>query len=103
MSLLVDVKRRLPVAACFHNRLRHDTRDFLPLLRKVRKPVRYFVADKAYDFEKNFEALKKRGIKPIIPLRIGWLPVRSKRRKRMLKEWAVSPSIQLSKEGLVKR
>ena len=94
MSLLVDVKRRLPVAVCCHNRARHDTRDLIPLLKKVKKPVKYFVADKAYDFDKNFIEISRRGMKPIIPLRIGWQCVSSKTRKRILHEWATNPAIE---------
>ncbi len=94
MSVLLDVKRRLPVAVCCHNRARHDIKDFLPLLKKVKKPVRYFVADKAYDFEKNFAELKQRRIKAIIPLRIGWHSVNGKLRSRMLEEWASNPAIE---------
>jgi transposase len=94
MSVLLDVKRRLPVAACFHNRARHDVRDFLPLLKKVRKPVKYFVADKAYDFEKIFAALKERKIKAIIPLRFGWSCVNGRCRRRMIEEWASNPAIE---------
>lgn len=94
MSVILDVKRRLPVAVCCHNRQRHDNRDFLPLLTKIRKPVKYFVADKAYDAEANLEALKKRGMIPIIPLRIGGFSVNGKLRKKMLETWATHPTIE---------
>jgi len=96
MSLLLDVKRRLPLAACFHNRSRHrhDIRDFLPLLKKVKKPVKYFLADKAYDFEKNFAVLHERGMEAIIPIRVGWYDVNGRCRKRMIEKWARHPAIE---------
>ena len=94
MSILLDVKRRLPVAVCCHNRNRHDNRDFLPLLNKIEKPVKYFVADKAYDSEGNFEVLNKRGITPIIPLRISSASINGKLRNEMIDKWATHPAIE---------
>jgi transposase len=94
MSVLLDVKRRLPVAVCCHNRSRHDNRDFLPLMRKVGSRVKYFVADKAYDSERTLQFLKELDIKPIIPLRLGYASVRNRHRKKMLKEWASNPAIE---------
>lgn len=94
LSLLFDVKRRLPVAICCHNRPRGDNRDFKPLLKKISKHVKYFVADKAYDSEANFAALKCRQIEPIIPLRLGNWGMSGKLRKQMLEKWATHPAIE---------
>jgi transposase len=94
MSLLLDVKRRLPVAACCHNKSGHDIVDFLPLMKKIDKPVEYFVADKAYDSEANFAYLKDRGIKPIIPLRIGRQSINGRLRNEMIDKWATHPTVE---------
>ena len=94
LSALLDVKRRLPVAVCCHNRHRHDSRDFLPLVKKVRSRTKYFVADKAYDSERNLQVLKEMGIKPIIPLRLCGPSVKTRCRKKMLREWASNPHME---------
>jgi transposase len=94
MSILLDVKRRLPVAVCCHNRQRHDNRDLLPLLNKIDKPVEYFLADKAYDSEGAFAAIKARSIKPIIPVRIGSLMVYGRLRNEMIDKWATHPTVE---------
>jgi transposase len=94
LSLLLDVKRRLPVAVCCHNRARHDNRDAMPLLSKFQKPAQYFVADKAYDAEGTYWGLLQRRIKPIIAVRIDWREIHGPLRSQMVEEWATRPSIE---------
>jgi transposase len=97
LSLLIDVKRRLAVAACCHNRPRHDNRDVIPLLKKADRPASFFLADSAYDSISTFSTTQTRGMRPIIPLRglrRNGNGVSDRLRVQMLNEWADDPAIE---------
>jgi len=94
LSVMLDVKRRLPATAVCHVLPRHDSRDFQPLMKKVRQKADYFVADKAYECKMIVEVLKGMSITPIIPLKLGKNPVKATWRKRLLRKWVSHPHIQ---------
>jgi len=70
LSIAVDLDSQLIVAMKSRKSPGHDNRDFLPLLRRVK---RYSVVcgDKAYDAEKNYEYIYAMKAKPAIPAREG--------------------------------
>ena len=53
LSLAVDVKTKLVLNCKAHANNQHDSLDFQPLLKDLRKLIKSVLADKAYDSEEN--------------------------------------------------
>lgn len=74
MTIAAEPKTQSIIAVKCRKGPAHDTKDFIPLLRKCRKRIkqriRYVIADKAYDSSKNFYFIEKElKAEAIIPLR----------------------------------
>ncbi|MEM3814867.1 MAG: IS5 family transposase [Candidatus Micrarchaeia archaeon] len=73
-SILVDPKTKALIAVKCRKGPAHDTKDFIPLLRKanrnIKQRIRNVIADKAYDSSKNFYFIEKElHANAVIPLR----------------------------------
>ena len=74
-----ELKNKLITAVKIRRKRRHENADVNCLMRKSAKQLKinYFLADKAYDSEKNHELAEKYGARLIVPLRKnGEIPVR---------------------------
>ena len=70
MSIVVDPKRKLLLGVKCRKGPAHDTKDFIPLLRRLKHRFRNVIADAAYDSCKNFTFVEKElGATPVIPVR----------------------------------
>jgi hypothetical protein len=77
-SIAVDVDRQAIIAAIDRsNPYAADTKDFIPLVKKVASVVTpcKILADRGYDSEKNNEFCYRIGAKPLIPIRNANVPV----------------------------
>jgi len=84
-SMAVDLKRQLVLSLKIRKAPANDSRDFIPLLKKIHPLL--VIADKGYDAEKNLRYLRSRNIQAVIPVKTGHAsPSRTKLRKRM-KKW----------------
>jgi len=73
-----ELKNKLITAVKIRRKKRHENTDVNCLMRKSAKQLKinYFLADKAYDSEKNHELAERYGAKLIAPLRRNGIPVR---------------------------
>lgn len=70
LSLAVDVKSKLILNCKAHANNQHDSLDFQPLLKDLRKLIKSVLADKAYDSEENLRfVLKELKANAQIPIR----------------------------------
>ena len=66
-----DLKSNLILSVRVRKHPSHETKDFIPLLKKITKRVSLVCADKAYDSEKNHEFVRHKLLaESVIPLRI---------------------------------
>ncbi len=88
-----ELKNKLITAVKIRRKKRHESIDVNSLMRKSAKQLKigYFLADKAYDSEKNHELAEKYGARLIAPLRDnGKIPVRRTKgyhRKQLRREF----------------
>jgi hypothetical protein len=89
-SIAIDLKRQLVISLKLRKAPSNDSRDFIPLLKKISPWL--VVADKGYDAEKNLLYLRSRNIHAVIPVKTGHnAPRRTKLRKRMRKWFESNP------------
>jgi hypothetical protein len=72
LSGCVDTKKHLFLAVRIHKSPIHDSKDFKPLILKVKKTgkkIKFNTADKAYDSEELHEFSERQGFVNIVPLR----------------------------------
>lgn len=88
LSLMVETRRKMIIAARLRSKPAHDVRDFAFLLNRAAAKPRTIVADKAYDSEKICGMCAYKGIVAMIPPRRG-IVRKGFFRKRMLKLFRV--------------
>jgi len=93
-TMTVETRKQLIASLKFRMGPAADSRDFKPVLKKVkpaRKPVKLVTADKGFDAEGNLEyAQEVLGAKTMIPVRAGSRPgvrILGRRRRRQQREF----------------
>lgn len=69
-SIIVDNKRRIVLNVDAHADNRHDNRDFLPMMKEIKKVLAKLKADKGYDAEVNIKFCRENNIAPQIPAKL---------------------------------
>lgn len=69
-SIIVDNKRKIVLNVDAHADNRHDNRDFLPMIKEIKKVLKKLKADKGYDAEVNIKFCRENNIAPQIPTKL---------------------------------
>ena len=91
LSIACELGSMLVLGTSIHKMHRNDTRDFIPLLAKLKgKKLRFVCADKAYDSESNRQyVVEELNSKPEIPIRgsLGRRPGFYRKRNKLTKAY----------------